>query len=281
MNVPSMEVEYWLSDDGLMLLEAYARDGLVDRDICNIIGIAPKTLVAWKKNYPEIKEALSKGKAVIDYRVENALLKSAIGYTKKSTKVIMRLRQGKLTTVEQETTLEEVGPNPTSCMCWLNNRKPNEWKRNRDNFIQEDSEDSKITINVIRHGEQVDTTPVVERFEDDWDDEDEEWLEEERQRQEEYDEEDDWDEEPEEEPQPTKRIIKGDKKNIIPVPIVNVKPENVQENLNPKNTNMNWKEPGTWEDRGNVYKRKKPGKSLNQEAIKTNSIKEEEDWDDA
>ena len=36
-------------------------------------------------------------------------------------------------------------------MCWLNNRKPEQWKRNRD-ILQTKDEDNKITVNIIRHG---------------------------------------------------------------------------------------------------------------------------------
>ena len=38
-------------------------------------------------------------------------------------------------------------------MCWLNNRKPEQWKRNRD-MLQTKDEDSKITVNIIRHGKE-------------------------------------------------------------------------------------------------------------------------------
>lgn len=72
--------EYWLTPDGLLRLEAYARDGLTDEQIAKNMNITPSTLYDWKKKYTEISEALKKGKEVVDIQVENALLKRALGY---------------------------------------------------------------------------------------------------------------------------------------------------------------------------------------------------------
>lgn len=70
--------EYWLTKDGLTLLEGWARDGLTDEQIAANMGIATSTLYAWKKDHGEISEALKKGKEVVDYEVENALLVKAL-----------------------------------------------------------------------------------------------------------------------------------------------------------------------------------------------------------
>lgn len=71
--------EYWLTKDGLTLLEGWARDGLTDVQIAYNAGVTAKTLYEWKNKYCEICEALKKGKEVVDYEVENALLKKALG----------------------------------------------------------------------------------------------------------------------------------------------------------------------------------------------------------
>lgn len=90
--------EYWLSEEGLTLLEGWARDGLTDEQIAANAGIAPSTLYAWKKDHREISEALKKGKEVVDYEVENALLtKALIGDT-------------------------------TAQIFWLKNRRPDKWR---------------------------------------------------------------------------------------------------------------------------------------------------------
>lgn len=73
--------EYWLSPDGLLLLEAYARDGLTDEQIAKNMGVSTATLYNYKRDHLEILEALKKGKEVVDIEVENALLKRALGYS--------------------------------------------------------------------------------------------------------------------------------------------------------------------------------------------------------
>lgn len=72
--------EYWLTKDGLILLEGWARDGLTDEQIAHNTGITATTLYVWKNKYTEISEALKRGKEVIDREVENALLKRALGF---------------------------------------------------------------------------------------------------------------------------------------------------------------------------------------------------------
>lgn len=73
--------EYWLTEDGLILLSAWARDGATDEDIAKNIGIAPATLYEWKKRFPEISEALKKNKELADIVIENELYESCKGRT--------------------------------------------------------------------------------------------------------------------------------------------------------------------------------------------------------
>lgn len=72
--------EKWLEPESLILLEGWARDGLTDEQIANNMGIRRETLYDWKKKYPNISNALKKGKEVVNIEVENALLKRALGY---------------------------------------------------------------------------------------------------------------------------------------------------------------------------------------------------------
>lgn len=151
----SSTVDKWLTKDGLLLLQCWARDFSLG-DIANKIGISSKTLIDWRKKYPEIDKAISEGKEVVDYKVENALLKVALGYTTTETKtVISPPDKNGNRKIRVEKTEKEIAPNPTAIMCWLNNRKPEQWKRNRD-ILQTKDEDNKITVNIIRHGNKDD-----------------------------------------------------------------------------------------------------------------------------
>lgn len=145
-------VDTWIEEDRLLLLECWARDGYTMQDIANRIGISISALKKWRKQYPEIQEAISKGKEIIDYKVENALLKSALGYRTKEVKVTTIMRYGKVVETQKEVTEKDQTPNVTACQVWLYNRKPDAWKRNRDNLIELDEEDTTIQVTVVRQG---------------------------------------------------------------------------------------------------------------------------------
>ncbi len=72
------KINDWLEKDKLILLEGWAREGLTDEQIAHNMGIANSTYYEWKKKSKEISEALKKNKEIVDFEVENALLKSAL-----------------------------------------------------------------------------------------------------------------------------------------------------------------------------------------------------------
>lgn len=90
--------EYWLTEDGLTLLEGWARDGFTDEQLAEKMSIGIRTLYDWKIRYPQISQVLKKGKEIVDFEVENALLKSAID------------------------------GNTTAQIFWLKNRRPDKWR---------------------------------------------------------------------------------------------------------------------------------------------------------
>lgn len=142
----------WLEEDNLMLLECWARDGYTFEDIANKIGISYSTLRKWREKYPEIDNALKTGREIIDYKVENALLKSALGYKTKEVKVTTTMRYGKVVETIKEVTDKEQAPNVSAIQCWLYNRTPKKWKNmnSRANIFDEVDEDTSIQVIVTR-----------------------------------------------------------------------------------------------------------------------------------
>ena len=65
--------EQWLTEEGLLQLEAWARNGLTDEQIAANMGITRSTLNEWKKKYSDISDTLKRGKDIVDIQVENAL----------------------------------------------------------------------------------------------------------------------------------------------------------------------------------------------------------------
>ena len=123
-----------------MQIEGWARDGLSDEQISHNMGIAYCTLREWKDKFPAIAAALKKGKAPVDFEVENALLKSALGHIVKVKKPIkvkkvqMKVGEGRIETETVEYAEEEVyiPPNSTAQIFWLKNRRPEQWRDKRE-----------------------------------------------------------------------------------------------------------------------------------------------------
>lgn len=121
----------WLTKEGLLRLQGWTRDGLTDEQIATNMGITDSTFYEWKKKYPDISEALKEGKDVVDRQVENALLKSALGY--KYDEVTEERRDDML--VVTKVVHKEVQPNTTAQIFWLKNRKRLEWRDRVENAI--------------------------------------------------------------------------------------------------------------------------------------------------
>lgn len=133
----------WLTEEGLLQLESWARDGLTDEQIASNMGITPKTLYRWKEQYCQICQSLKRGKEVVDIQVENALLKRALGYsydevTKKrvldydpSTGQVVGSHMEVTKTVRKE-----VQGDTTAQIFWLKNRRPEQWRDKRDVSVE-------------------------------------------------------------------------------------------------------------------------------------------------
>ena len=133
----------WLEPEGLLLIEGWARDGLIDKQIAHNMGINAATLYDWKNKYAEISEALKRGKEVVDRLVENALLKRALGYS--YTEITY---EGG---VETKRVVKEVVPDTTAQIFWLKNRKPEDWRDKRE--ITTDDNDQVMEFIKAMRGE--------------------------------------------------------------------------------------------------------------------------------
>lgn len=129
--------EDWLTPDGLMLLEAWARDGLTEAQIAHNCGCASSTLREWKNKFAAISAALKKGKEVVDIEVENALFKKAMGYTV-SVKKTFKVRKIDYDAMGRKVCEREelvsgydevhIPADTTAQIFWLKNRRRDVWK---------------------------------------------------------------------------------------------------------------------------------------------------------
>ena len=153
------EYKKWQEPDNLIKLQGWARDGLTNEQIAQKIGVRRETISVWCNKYPNIANALKKGKEVIDYEIENSLISTMKKHKIKTTTykmvkkddLVLKAERTKFmnmfkldhpdATKEQiliataenvaiyeripmTETVTEVDPNVSSMIFWLKNRKP-------------------------------------------------------------------------------------------------------------------------------------------------------------
>lgn len=128
----SGKYQEWLTPEGLLKIEGWARDGLTDEQIAKNMGIGYSTLQTWKSKYQDIQDTLKRGKEVVDREVENALLKRALGYSyNEVTQEADELGELSVTKV----VTKQVSPDVTAQIFWLKNRKPGKWRDRKETEI--------------------------------------------------------------------------------------------------------------------------------------------------
>ena len=126
----------WLTEEGLLLIEGWARDGLTDELIACNMGVSRSTLNDWRKKFPDISDTLKKGKDFADRKVEKSLYERAVGYSiilKKPIKVheVKYNSKGKRVETDKIVYADEevhIPGDVTAQIFWLKNRKPEVWR---------------------------------------------------------------------------------------------------------------------------------------------------------
>lgn len=105
-------------------IAAWARNGLVDEQIAQNLGVATSTFYEYKKKFPELSEALKTNKELADLEVENALRQRALGY--EYNEITKELINGELVVTKVVT--KQMAPDTTAQIFWLKNRRPDIWR---------------------------------------------------------------------------------------------------------------------------------------------------------
>lgn len=150
----------------LLLVEAWARDGTIDRDIAKKLGVAYSTFREYVKQHSALSAVLKRGKEVADVEVENALFNRALGYEYTERKLepvkmsdeeyhlqqqlavnryklehpeatmdelrAVELSVSRYKMVVTEEKVKEVVADTTAQIFWLKNRRPDKWRDKQD-----------------------------------------------------------------------------------------------------------------------------------------------------
>lgn len=139
-------IDKWLTEDALLLITGWARDGLTQKDIAHNMGVCLSTLTHWLTKNETLRKAINDGKEVADRRVENALYKRALGYTITETTVTQSEKDG----YKEVTTTKHIPGDVTAQIYWLKNRKPKQWRDRQETAITADIEDLTPLVELLK-----------------------------------------------------------------------------------------------------------------------------------
>lgn len=126
-------IDPWLKEEGKLLIEGWARDGLTNKQIAHNMGIGLSTFNKWKDENPVFADYLKKSKDVADRIVENSLFKRANGfeYTETTEERVFNPLINKFEMVITKRVNKVVLPDTTAQIFWLKNKKPDVWQDRR------------------------------------------------------------------------------------------------------------------------------------------------------
>ena len=156
----------WLTHDGLLRIEGWARDGLSLAQIAHNVGVADSTFRRWKEENEALSAAIKRGNAPVDLEVENAMLKSALGHKETVRKAIkvktekQKVGEGKIVEEHIEYVDEEVyiPPQVVAQIFWLKNRRPDKWKEKVEQTVITEVEDLTPLVEMLNGTENEEDT---------------------------------------------------------------------------------------------------------------------------
>lgn len=103
----------------------FALVGATDKQLAEMFGVNPDTIVEWRKVHPEFSESVRAGKLVADAKVAKALFERATGYQHDAVKIFM---PAGATAPVYAPYVEHFAPDTAALQFWLKNRQPEIWR---------------------------------------------------------------------------------------------------------------------------------------------------------
>jgi hypothetical protein len=120
---------FWLSPDGIELIGGWRREGIPFGVIAlEYVGCSETTLKRWSREKKDLASALAVSQDVANVRVEQALLKRALGYDVEETKE--ELVEGEMRVTEK--TVKHIPPDVKACLSWLYSRRSDRWRAQQE-----------------------------------------------------------------------------------------------------------------------------------------------------
>lgn len=120
---------FWISPDGIELIAGWRREGIPLGVIAlEYIGCSEGTLKRWSREKLDLANALMVSQDVTNVRVEQALLKRALGYDVEEVK--RELVEGEMRITEK--TVKHIPPDVKACLSWLYSRRSDRWRAQQE-----------------------------------------------------------------------------------------------------------------------------------------------------
>jgi hypothetical protein len=113
--------------DFLQEVTNYSLLGATQDELLVFFGVDKDTWLYWLKHSEELRDAIAEGAAKADARVARAMLRRAEGYNYTRQRLVMG-KDGHANIVDL---IEHLPPDPTAGKFWLENRRPDQWSKDR------------------------------------------------------------------------------------------------------------------------------------------------------
>lgn len=120
------------------IVQALVARGLTNYEIAETLNIDEKTLRNWRIKHEEFSAALQRSKELHDAQIEATLIMKANGFERKVQKATA---SGKVVTVT-----EYFPPSDSAIQFWLRNRKPEQYREQRDVNVKHGVEQGFLTF---------------------------------------------------------------------------------------------------------------------------------------
>lgn len=109
----------WRGADALDKVTNWAAHGCTDAEIASNMGISRSTFYDWIAKYPDISDAVKKGRGMSVECIENKLFQAAVGEVWEETEVAEKWADG---SEHVKRTKKKLAPNVTAIIFYLKNR---------------------------------------------------------------------------------------------------------------------------------------------------------------
>lgn len=111
----------------LDMIKGWAREGITDKELYDMLGVGHDTFYRWKKDIKEFSDTLQEGREKANGELLNRAFMLAMGHTQTVTEP-MKVKQGDYETIEMVTYEKHMQPNAAMMQFMLKNRMPNRYK---------------------------------------------------------------------------------------------------------------------------------------------------------